>query len=73
MGEKAYLVIAKLRTEIETLWRKVEQLKPQAVRELKAEGFTYDDITRILKIGKITAIKIIKNPAIQKVCRKGRR
>lgn len=58
--EKVYFEIAKLRTEIEIIKRKIDRLIPLAIKQLRDEGLSYDRITRILEIGKVTALKIDK-------------
>jgi len=58
---KAYEKIIKLRGQKIKLSKEIELLKGKAVRELKDLDYSYDDIIKILGIGKITAIKIIKS------------
>ena len=60
MEQKAYIKISKLRIEIEVKKEKIKKLIPNAVKELRKEGLSYDKITKILDIGKITAIKLSK-------------
>jgi len=42
------------------LEKQINELKSKAIVELYDLGYSYDDITRILHVGKSTAIKIIK-------------
>lgn len=58
---QSYVRIIELNAEKIKLDKKIEKLKPKAVKELRAMGYSFDKIVRMLNIGKITAIKILKN------------
>ena len=51
------IVIKGKRAELQ---REIDALKPQAVRELRALGFSFDNIARTLMVGKVTAIRMFK-------------
>ncbi len=57
---KAYIKIAKLRTEIKINKQKIKGLRKEAIKELRKEGITYDKIVAILNISKGTAIKLAR-------------
>jgi hypothetical protein len=63
MNEPAWAQVAKLRMERDILLQKIEVLKPQAVKELREMGVSYDKICLVLEMGKITAIKKMRQLA----------
>jgi len=40
--------------------KEIEKLKHNAIKELKKLGYSYDNIAKIIHVGKITAIKEMK-------------
>jgi hypothetical protein len=56
-GKIAYLEIIKNRQDIKKLCERIEELKPKAVVELRDEGLNYDNIAKLLNIGKVNALK----------------
>lgn len=56
----AWEKIIRLRAEREILYKKIHNLQPKAVPELRAMGYSYDQVVAILGVGKGTAIKIMK-------------
>ena len=57
---KSYLEILRLRGKANFLARHIEQLKQKAVEELRKEGYSFDEITKLIGIGKVTAIRLSK-------------
>lgn len=57
---KAYEEIIVLQAKHLQLQDKINSLKPQAVKELKKMGYSYDKICSVLSIGKINVMEIIK-------------
>lgn len=60
ISEPVWAQVAKMRMERDILLQKIEVLKPQAVKELREMGVSYDKICLVLEMGKVTAIKKMK-------------
>lgn len=58
--EPTYVKIVKLRQEIKKLFEEIRKLEPKAVEELRLEGVSYDNISKLLNIGKVNAIRFAK-------------
>ena len=56
----SYVRIIELNAKKITLNHEIKNLKPKAVRELRAMGYSFDKIVTMLSIGKINAIKYSK-------------
>ncbi len=54
----AFGKIILLKKEKTKIQREIDKLKPQAIKELREMGYSYDNICILLGVGKITAIKI---------------
>jgi 4-aminobutyrate aminotransferase-like enzyme len=57
---RAYQEIIEIAGKMRLLDRRLKKLKPKAVKELRRLEYSYDDIIKILGIGKISAIKWAK-------------
>jgi len=60
VSDEAWKRIIVLKGEQSRIRREIERLKPLAVKEMRALGFSYDEITRSLLVGKVTAIRMFK-------------
>lgn len=49
-----------MKGEMSKLSNKIKKLTPAAVRDLRKYGFSHDEISRMLGIGKINSIKFSK-------------
>lgn len=54
---KAYDEIIQIAGKMRLLTKRLKVLKPKAVKELRKLEYSYDDIVKILGVGKINAIK----------------
>ncbi len=67
---KKYEEIIKLNSELLKLMDKINELKPEAIKELYKMGYSMDRISTILYVGKINVLKVLHNKKL-KINRRG--
>lgn len=59
---KKYLEVAKILAQINLLKKKRTNILDDAIREMREEGYTFEQIAAFLKVSKITAIDAERQP-----------
>lgn len=59
--EANYEKIIRLNSEALKLMKRINELKPQAIKELYAMGYSMDKIALMLAVGKINVLKVLHN------------